>query len=457
MSWREWRFWDYVLVSRVKEDSDFRAELTSLASKGLLAIGLVCVGAPLFIMLFGLLGVPELLEHPALLATYAILTLGVVATALSRWGPARPVSNLIGIGVGYLVGVNQLWASLTGPGGEVGAVHHIPGNVSMIMLVGIAALPLRPLQATFLGSSLLVSYWILVPLAGQTIDMNYHLTHSVLVVLVILISTGLTAVIYQRCLVAFRARRQAVEALEQLQETQSRLLISETAASQGRLAAALSHELNNPLGAFNSALDTLATVYERQCQGRSPDPEIASQAFQVARAASGRLTETIERMKHLTNLGRAGVQLVDLNQLWQDTVILIRAEFGEDLKLALELSPLPDFKGNPQQLSTVFANLLRNAAAAIDSSGSIVVTSGVGGGELILEVRDTGIGIAPDRIPHLFNPSFQVTKNRIGTTNWGLFVAQSIVANHGGRIEVESQEGSGTTARIFMPQARTQR
>ena len=240
--------------------------------------------------------------------------------------------------------------------------------------------------------------------------MNYHLTHSVSVVLVILISSGLTAMIYQRRLVAFRARRQAVEALEQLQEAQSRLLISETAASQGRLAAALPHELNTPLGAFNSALDTLATVYECQRQGRSRDPEVASQAFQAARAASGRLTETIERMKHLTNLGRAGVQLVDLNQLWHDTLILIRAEFGEDLNLELELSPLPDFKGNPQQLSTVFTNLLRNAAAAIDSSGSIVVTSGVGGGELILEVRDTGIGIAPDRIPHLFNPFFALPK-----------------------------------------------
>ena len=276
-------------------------------------------------------------------------------------------------------------------------------------------------------------------------------------VLVILVSTGLTAVIYQRRLAAFRARRQAVDALEQLQEAQSRLLISETAASQGRLAAALSHELNTPLGAFNSALDTLATVFERQRQGRSPDPKIASQAFQAAGTASGRLTETIERMKHLTNLGRAGIQLVDLNQLWHDTVTLIRAEFGEDLNLKLELSPLPDFKGNPQQLSTVFANLLRNAAAAIDSSGMIFVSSSVGDGELILEVRDTGIGIAPDRIPNLFNPSFQVARNRVGTTNWGLFVAQSIIVNHGGQIEIESQEGKGTTARIHMPRAETQR
>jgi len=195
------------------------------------------------------------------------------------------------------------------------------------------------------------------------------------------------------------------------------------------------------------------TVYEHQRQKKSPDPEIFSQAFQVARTALGRLTETVERMKRLSNLSRAGGQLVDLNQLWHDTVTFIRDEFGEDLKLELALSPLPDFKGNPQQLSTVFTSLLRNAAAAIDSSGSIVVTSSVGGGELILEVRDTGIGIAADRIPHLFNPSFQVAENRVGTTNWGLFVAQSIVANHRGRIEIESQEGKGAAARIYLPQA----
>ena len=182
MRWREWRFWDYILVSRVEQDPDFRDELTSLASRGLLAIGAVCIGAPLFAMLAGVLGVPEMLEPSALLAIYSILALGVVAIPLSRWGPAQPVSNLIGIGVGYLVGVSQLWASLTASEGKVGSVHHIPGNVSMIMLVGIAALPMRPLQTTFLGSTLLVSYWILVPLAGQTIDMNYHLTHSVSVV-----------------------------------------------------------------------------------------------------------------------------------------------------------------------------------------------------------------------------------------------------------------------------------
>jgi len=128
-------------------------------------------------MLAGFLGVPEMLEHSALLAICAILTLGAVATALSCWGPARPLSRLVGLAIGYLVGASQLWASLNGPEREIGALHHIPGNVRMIMLVGIAALPLRPLQTTFLGSSLRVSYWILLPLAGQTIDENFHLTH----------------------------------------------------------------------------------------------------------------------------------------------------------------------------------------------------------------------------------------------------------------------------------------
>ena len=450
-----WRNWDYVFVGGAEDDDEFREELTSLANKGLLVIGAICILAPLFVLVVGLLGVSQFLDPGAVRPMLRVMALGVVTTALARWRPAQPWSRLVGLGVGYLVGVSEIWSSLTGP--EVaqplmGSVHRIPGDVSMVMLVALAALPMRPLQTSLLGFALLVTYGLLIPLSGQTADMSYHATNLVAMVLVILISTGLTAVIYQRRLAAFAARRQAVEAFEQLREAQSKLLISETAASQGRLAAALSHELNSPLGAFTSALDTLAIVFGRQSQQRPQESEIVSGAFEAARTASGRLIETIERMKHLTNLGRAAVQLVDLNRLWQDTVALIRAEFGEDLDLNLDLAPIPGFKGNPQQLSTVFANLLRNAADAIDASGNILVTSNVRDGEVILEVRDTGKGIPADRLPHLFNPSFHVSSNRVGTTNWGLFVSQSIVANHGGRIEIESQEGEGTTARIYIPQ-----
>ena len=161
--------------------------------------------------------------------------------------------------------------------------------------------------------------------------------------------------------------------------------------------------------------------------------------------------ETVERMKHLTNLDRAEVQVVDLNELWTDTVSLLSAELEEKVELKLELKPLPPIKCRPQQLSAVFSNLLRNAGAAIEDKGMIQVTTDVHDAEVILEVRDNGKGIAADRLPNLFEPTFKVTGSRVSTTNWGLFVSRSIVAEHGGQIEIDSVKGKGTTARILMP------
>jgi signal transduction histidine kinase len=102
-------------------------------------------------------------------------------------------------------------------------------------------------------------------------------------------------------------------------------------------------------------------------------------------------------------------------------------------------------------MSAVFSNLLRNSAASIERDGLIRVTSAFRGDEVILEVKDNGRGISRERLPRLFDPAFQVEGSRISTTNWGLFVSRSIVTDHGGRIEIDSTEGQGTTATISLP------
>jgi signal transduction histidine kinase len=68
-----------------------------------------------------------------------------------------------------------------------------------------------------------------------------------------------------------------------------------------------------------------------------------------------------------------------------------------------------------------------------------------------MEVEDDGHGIAPSKLSSLFEPGFKSENGRIGTSNWGLFVSRGIVTDHGGRIEIESQEGQGTVARIRLP------
>ena len=174
-------------------------------------------------------------------------------------------------------------------------------------------------------------------------------------------------------------------------------------------------------------------------------------ASDSARQSIERLMRIVERMKQLTNLDRAEEQMVDLNELWSSSVDLLRGELDPKANVLLELNSLPRLKCKPQQMSAVFTNLLRNAANSMDRRGTIQITSDRRGSEIVLEVRDDGRGISPDRLSLLFDPTFRVEGQRVSTTNWGLFVSRSIVAEHGGQIEIESTEGRGTTARISLP------
>ena len=137
------------------------------------------------------------------------------------------------------------------------------------------------------------------------------------------------------------------------------------------------------------------------------------------------------------------------NELWTDTAELLKPEIEPRAELKLE--PLPPLKCRPQQMSAVFSNLLRNAAAAFEEKGTIRVSSDRRNGEVVLEIRDDGHGIPASELPRLFDPAFRVTGGRVATTNWGLFVSRSIVAEHDGQIEIESREGEGTTASIVLP------
>jgi signal transduction histidine kinase len=174
-------------------------------------------------------------------------------------------------------------------------------------------------------------------------------------------------------------------------------------------------------------------------------------AARAGRQSLNRLKNTVERMKHLTNLDRAEFQLIDLNELWIDTVAHLQHELEPRADVQMHFSPLPRVEIRPQQISTVFSNLLRNAAAAFETHGTIRLRSSRRRDSIVFEVEDDGRGIPPDKLERLFDLDFQIKGGIVSTTNWGLFVSRSIVAEHGGNLELESTEGKGTLARIRLP------
>jgi two-component system sporulation sensor kinase A/two-component system, sporulation sensor kinase E len=102
-------------------------------------------------------------------------------------------------------------------------------------------------------------------------------------------------------------------------------------------------------------------------------------------------------------------------------------------------------------MAFVLTNLLQNAAAASKPKGRIHVRSYAQQSGAWIEVKDEGPGISAERLSRLFEPEFTVNEGRVEAGNWSLYMARGIVADHGGRLQVESTEGKGTTARMILP------
>ncbi len=111
---------------------------------------------------------------------------------------------------------------------------------------------------------------------------------------------------------------------------------------------------------------------------------------------------------------------------------------------------LPEVECMPSQINQVFLNLLVNAVQAIETKGVITIRTGGQGGEVWIEVEDTGKGIAAENLKKIFDPFF--TTKPVGKgTGLGLSVSFGIVQKHGGRIEVHSEFGKGTVMRVWLP------
>lgn len=454
-----WRAWMHYLVPRQeKVDPRFREELARLSVIGLRAIACVCLGATLLWLSLGSFLMTEALVRLSVPFLVGLFLLGLGTLLLSFWPPARSWARVLGLIVLAVLPIMDFLGSMNIPITSGERWGFFVAGVILMMLIAIAALPVRPLQMAALGSLFITMYLVALQKSGVALTgVNSASIALIFLLMTILICTGLTIVVYQQRVATYRARRAAQQAFEELREAQVRVNVSENAACQSRFAAALSHDLNTPLGALTSAFDTVAHVHERELAHPETREELEvvwSDATRAGRQATLRLRKMIGRMKRLTNLDRAEEQVTDLNDLWRDTAVLLSGELEHKADVELALNPLPPVRCRPQQIGAVFSNLLRNAAAAMGEKGHIRVSSEHRGEDIVFEVRDNGRGMPESQVQDLFNPTFHIDGSRVATTNWGLLVCRAIVTEHGGMIEIESEEGVGTTARVILPAQR---
>jgi signal transduction histidine kinase len=246
--------------------------------------------------------------------------------------------------------------------------------------------------------------------------------------------------------------------LERLKANEQQLLklgrglaLSEKLASIGTLAAGVSHEINNPIGVIANKVQILR--YRLQ-DGDAPEKLLAE--LDVIDKHARRVAQITAGLLQFSREAPFELQPIDFGQLLREAADLVRVPFRHaEVELQCEPRPLPDgvaARGSANHLLQVLINILLNAKDASTRGGRVELDCDAGGNELTLRVRDFGAGIAPEHLPKIFDPFF-TTKDVDKGTGLGLAISHGIVERHGGRIEVDSELGRGTTFRIVLPLA----
>jgi PAS domain S-box-containing protein len=224
---------------------------------------------------------------------------------------------------------------------------------------------------------------------------------------------------------------------------EQQLFESEKLAAVGRLAASIAHEVNNPLEAIKNALYLMQT---------GSDFEQNLRFLEIARKETERVSHIIRQMLGFAR--RPGeVDWVDVNQLLEETFVLLEKKMRQQrIDITTHLDPaLPRIRARADQLRQVFLNLIINAQQAITGGGEIRISSSryeqALQPSIIVQLSDSGVGIAEDDLSRIFDPFFSTGKKGTGL---GLWVTQDIVRQHGGRIEVSSDIGHGTVFSIVL-------
>ena len=225
---------------------------------------------------------------------------------------------------------------------------------------------------------------------------------------------------------------------------EEQLIHTEKLAALGRLAASLAHEINNPLQAIRSSISLLA---------KRPLDEVKRERFlTVADQEVERLIQLVQRTIDFYRPSKERWEDTDVNALLEDTLALSSKQLQHSgIKITKELpARLPLVEALPNYLKQVFINVVLNAVEAMPHGGELTVRTGLDSenDELAIAFRDTGVGIPSSDLPYVFEP-FYTTKER--GTGLGLAISYSIVERHGGRMEVQSKEGKGTTFTVRLP------
>lgn len=241
--------------------------------------------------------------------------------------------------------------------------------------------------------------------------------------------------------------RKEGEPHESVLESYGRLL------SLGMLAAGVAHEMANPLGFVKSNVEYLQKLLSELLT--KADPRVRS-TLEEARAVLDETMDGVRRLVAITSelrfvsRARNEVRPCDIEQVLERAILLTHNITKYKADIERRYSHPPEVLADEGRLTQVFVNLLANAAQAIEGRGIITVSTGERDGFVEASVKDTGSGIPSEAMEKIFQ-AFYTTKPAGVGTGLGLWLANRVVTDFGGRIEVQSELGKGSVFRVLLP------
>jgi two-component system sensor histidine kinase HydH len=241
-----------------------------------------------------------------------------------------------------------------------------------------------------------------------------------------------------------RTSQELSEAYQKLQSTFEQLKKSDRLAALGQLSSGIAHEIRNPLGSIKGSIEIL--------ESEIPPDSKKYEFVKIIKEEIVRLNAIVESFLKFARPPKPSLQPTSINELIDSILILINKRAREH-KIAIrkKLDPdLPLIAMDPNQIRQVIMNILLNGMDSMPEGGTLEARSGRGSGNrtAVIEIADTGIGIAEEELDHIFDPFF-TTKTQ--GTGLGLAIAYQLVQNHRGTITALRNSDTGLTFRVELP------
>jgi len=244
--------------------------------------------------------------------------------------------------------------------------------------------------------------------------------------------------------------RQVEDRTAALKDAQAQLIQSEKLSSLGRLAASVAHEINNPLSGILTCAKLLIRIQEEDEPGAKAR-ETSIRNLKLVQREAERCGAIVRNLLDFARQRPLSLDSVDVNQTADEALSLLGHQIAmQGIALERRLGAVPRIRADFGQLRQAVVNVALNACQAMPDGGTLVVTTDAltGGAWVRMTISDTGPGIPPDHLPRIVDPFF-TTKEK--GTGLGLSVVHGIIERHGGKLEIDSSAGRGTTVIFKLP------